>query len=180
MKKNCKRVKLFVEYAYSQIMFLMLFVIGMIILLYVCFSPASSCVVEILWISISCIILIISLIGSVVSCQIAFLTMEGILFQIAFLKIKLIKWSELIDIAVRELPTYRSTMKEFYKKWIVFYTIESQEAINGGENRKNNQFPGQIKYTSKNISLLFQFCEKNHLNQVLGFIDNIWVQNKSK
>lgn len=100
------------------------------------------------------------------------------MFQIAFWKIKLIKWSEITDIAVKELPTYRSTMKEFYKKWIVFYTVESQEAKNGGENRKNNQFPGQIKYTFKNISLLSQFCEINHLDKILGFIDNIWVQNK--
>lgn len=180
MLRNRKQVKLFVEYAWSQIIFVLLVLggIGMIIML--CFLPASSRIAEVFLICIICMIFIVSLIGSVASYQIAFLTEEGITFYIAFWKIKLIKWSEITDIAVKKLPTYRSTMKDFYKKWIVFYTADSQEAKNGGENRKGNQFPGQIKYTVKNISLLSQFCKLNHQDKVLEFIENIDIKTRSK
>ena len=180
MQKNSKRVKLFVEYAYSQIMFVLLVLggIGMIIMLY--FLPASSRIAEVFWICIICMTFIVSLIGSVASYQIAFLTEEGITFYIAFWKIKLIKWSEITDITVKELPTYRSTMKDFNKKWIVFYTAESDEEKTGGENRRGNKYPGQIKYTVKNISLLSQFCKQNNLDRILEFIDNVDIRTRSK
>ncbi len=117
-------------------------------------------------------IFIISLVGIAASYQIAYLSEEGIAFHIAFWKVRFIRWGEVTDIAVENLPTYRSPMSDFYKKWIVFYTAESQRAKNGGENRRGGQFPGQIKYTPKNLSLLCDFCRQNGLEKILNFLES--------
>jgi hypothetical protein len=159
MAKDKKKTRLMVGLNYSIILFAILAI--MMILAFVVpfvYTESLSIALRILWIVISAICALSFSYAAFMCYQTAILDEDGITFR-RIRMIAKIKWSDIVKVETKDLPTLHSPIETYYKKWIVVHIAPAQE-IKHGRLVAKKKITWEIKHTPKNAKAIKDYLTK--------------------
>ena len=119
-------------------------------------------ILEIIWYIFFSAVTVMFFIFCFTSYETAELTEEYIIIKSKFRTIKTIKWRDLVNVQIVDLPTGTAGYSIIYKEWIVLYTDLKQCENSGGVN-KSKKGPWYIANINDNCQIIKKYIDNYNL-----------------